>query len=710
MKRALPAVLLLLAGCAHGPVYKPVETRTYHYLPTGNGHGFQVFDEATHRLVAFLDHPYRYLRAPKVFCHDGPERRNLIEGFSLGVLRDGQTAWLEEWAGQDAAYRRQSNVIETSAHVTDMIVKEYYFSPFGLERNALVALAKVESMGKKKKGAPEGLARLRLRLGDNPVSDGIGTATIKIVDLPGARLQKLGGEPPAWVQTGRGQGAVVFLPVTGLAGLRCEAKGAESTAPEARLAGTTECAGAKVDATLRLPAEGGWFGVAAVYVDDPAEAGKALADLRRWLGGRAPEALLEDTIAEFEAWRKPPQARFRDDDEAKLWRQSEAVLRMSQVREQNFRAPGRLRVNHGMILASLAPGNWTTGWVRDGAYATVALARMGHFEEARKSLDFFLNAEPVGALKKDVNGSDYRISVTRYYGTGEEEADCSGQPGPNMEMDGWGLVLWTARQYLDASGDDAWLKAETRKGTVYEALRDGIARPIEENIEPPPMPRIMRKDSSIWESNHVRKHYSFTTVAAIRGLCDFAAIAARFGRKEEAQKYARLAEEVREGFLKAYVDPQLGVIGSLDRQRRHDLDGATIESITLGALEDAGGPVARRTLQHLEELKLPQGGYKRNGGTDAYEINEWVFVDLRLASAFYRAGRFAEADALVRRNVRRASANFFLLPEEYNDIPKDGPVGMYTGAIPMVGYGSGVFALTMLDREGLLEPRACAAD
>ena len=43
--------------------------------------------------------------------------------------------------------------------------------------------------------------------------------------------------------------------------------------------------------------------------------------------------------------------------------------------------------------------------------------------------------------------------------------------GPNYETDGWGLVLWAARQYLESSCDLDWLDSTTRQGdTVYEAL------------------------------------------------------------------------------------------------------------------------------------------------------------------------------------------------------------------------------------------------
>ena len=52
------------------------------------------------------------------------------------------------------------------------------------------------------------------------------------------------------------------------------------------------------------------------------------------------------------------------DLERRLWRQSEAVLRMGQVRE----AYTATRKNNGMVLASLPPGEWHSGWVRDAMY------------------------------------------------------------------------------------------------------------------------------------------------------------------------------------------------------------------------------------------------------------------------------------------------------------------------------------------------------
>lgn len=672
--------------------------RTYHVLTTGNGHGFTLYDESRRRFTAFLDHPYRYVRAPADLTKDGPQRRNLLERFSLGLSRSGGD-WMEDWRQTAADYDRQTNIIRASYLPSGLKATGYYFSPFGLELNALVALMRVEPA---RDGARPprvaGRARLSFRLGDHPESEDIMKQSFEVAPIPGERLQRLDGTD-AWVQTGNGAGALVYLPLSADASLSCAASPASARRAPDRLDGApVVCAGDAVEESMTLPAHGGWFGVAVIFVEDAAAAPAAAAALRRWQAGRSPESLLARAYEEWASWRKPAPVTFRTLEERKLWRQSEAVLRMSQVREPNLPAPN-LRTSHGMILASLAPGHWATGWVRDGLYSTAALARTGHYEEAKASLDFFLNAAPVGLFKKYAQGADYRISVTRYYGSGQEEADHSGDPAPNVELDGWGLFLWAARQYVDASGDTAWLSSRTRQGSVYEAMLEGVAGAIQKNLETLQTGTVMRADSSIWEvhDDH-KKHFAFTTLMAARGLEDFAAIARRAGRDADADKYEKLAADTRAGFARTFGTPD-GVVGALEPAKDTDVDGAVVEALSMGVV-DPRSPLGQATLAgKIARLATPIGGYKRNGGTDPYAVNEWPFIDLRLAGVLFGLGRAPEGEALIDRNVDQAARNFHLIPEEYVADPKQGKLGSYHGSIPMVGYGAGVYELSLLERE-----------
>src|SRR5205085_4042861 len=136
-----------------------------------------------------------------------------------------------------------------------------------------------------------------------------------------------------------------------------------------------DCAGNDIVAGFqkKLGADG-WMGFAATFVDNEADADAAAAAVNTWIAGRAPDKVLDDAKKDFEAWRKPVPAgtALCSDDEKKLWRMSETVLRMGQVREPNI--PGRK--NNGMLLASLPVGEWHTGWVRDATYGVVALSPM----------------------------------------------------------------------------------------------------------------------------------------------------------------------------------------------------------------------------------------------------------------------------------------------------------------------------------------------
>ncbi len=139
------------------------------------------------------------------------------------------------------------------------------------------------------------------------------------------------------------------------------------------------------------------------------------------------------------------------------------------------------------------------------------------------ALESLLDAE-AGDYESYVQ-TPYRISVVRYFGNGHEESDWNSD-GPNVELDGWGLYLWAARTYVDASGDLAWLQSMTRSGdTVYDVMKTGIAQPLgETSIDSSGM---ITPDTSIWEAHwDLRKHYAYTTFAAARGLCDFASMAA----------------------------------------------------------------------------------------------------------------------------------------------------------------------------------------
>jgi GH15 family glucan-1,4-alpha-glucosidase len=440
-----------------------------------------------------------------------------------------------------------------------------------------------------------------------------------------------------------------------------------------------------------------------ISLENENEAGPAIREFVRWRAGLLARELVKREIAGFGQWRAKPTLDFKDAKERHLWRQSETMLRIAQSREPN-RAD---RHGNGLIVASLPDGLWFTPWVRDMAWATVALARMGHREEARAALLAYFNARPTSKMRKEVNDADYQISVVRYFGNGAEEPFFTMEGSTNIEFDNWGEALWALGEYLRRYDDRSLLKAATYRGPLYESARDFIVDPLMANTEKYGDGLIVAADTSIWEERQKdKKHFAFSTAMAIVGLREFASVAERAGDKVARQAALDHLALLEKGFAAAFIrDGTLH--GTLEEGVKNDIDGALIPIINFGVVRDP--EVIRGTVDRMQLLKVASGGFRRVRSTYTdpaifeywYERQEFLFVDLSLAELSRRLGMKTEADAMLRRIVDKASADHNIIPEMYVALPCElfpGKIGDPTGALPMVGYGAGAYVLHLLDR------------
>jgi MYXO-CTERM domain-containing protein len=699
LRRGLATVAVALVASAT-PAHAIEPVASFRYLVTGNGFGFQVFDVGANAVKHYLERPYRYLRAnPQNPDGEGIVRRNLVFDTYFGVKAGSTAAWLGGRAPGEVGYVAETNMIRSVVGVGGVTTESFFVAPFGYEGNAMVMLLKVTNTS--------GSAQ--------PVT-GYSIHNFKLGSAPNPDVPDSNGESIAYdatsqsaTETGPGGGSMIYAPIGGADVSSCAVDAFQTIAAGSGISMQPSCSGAdrknafSKDLGTLAPGETKWWGVAVLFEGE----GSAAATRDKWntfLAGRTADKLYTDLLAEWDAWRKPPPAGLAETETA-IWRQAEAVLRMGQILEPYQDSPRRH--NHGMILASLPPGAWHTGWVRDAIYSTVALARAGHAAEAKQSLDFFLDAD-AGKYGSFVGDVPYRISTVRYYGDGEEEADFSGAPTRNVEIDGWGLYLWGARAYVDTSGDIGWLSQPTKKGdTVYDALRDGVAEPLATNMEEAGMAIA---DASIWEVHWGnREHFLYTTAAAARGFCDMATLARRAGRTDDIERYRGLHDKAVTALKTFYIDGNKVLTGSLERLARGSnyRDGSTIEALTWN-LVGADSATGKATLDAMSFLQTPAGGYKRlEGSQDQYDTDEWILIDLRASSAFRRSGDDAKADQLLAWVTAQGSVNFNLLPELYNTRTSSGQIGAYSGSIPMVGYGAGAYQMTLLDRAGAFENSDC---
>jgi hypothetical protein len=446
---------------------------------------------------------------------------------------------------------------------------------------------------------------------------------------------------------------------------------------------------------------------ALIALENEGEAEPAIGEFVRWRAGLPARELVRREIAEFEQWRAKPTVRFTNEKERHLWRQSETMLRIAQSREPNRSD----RHGNGLIVAAL-PDVYSTPWVRDMAWATVALARMGHRAEARAALLAYFNAQPTGKMRIEANGADYQVSVVRYFGDGAEEPFFTQEGSTNVEFDNWGEVLWALGEYLRKYDDPALLKAATYRGPLYESARDFIVKPLMANSETYGDGLIVAADTSIWEERQKdKKHFAFSTAMAIVGLREFVAVAERagddIGRKQALHALALLEK----GFAAAFIrDGKLH--GTLEEGVKNDIDGALIPIINFGVVRDPN--VIRDAVDRMALLKVASGGYRRVRGTYTdpkifeywYEQEEFLFVDFHFAELQRRLGNTRRADAILGRIVAKAAADHNIIPEMYVAVPCQlfpGKIGDPTGALPMVGYGAGAYVLHLLERGPVAE-------
>ena len=614
------------------------------HMVTGNGFGFAVVLPENGTVSKFYAHPYCYTRHdPKNPLNEGIETANFIEEltWSSGSAQTASTEYVDD-----------SQVIHVHSSEGDGTV----YMPFGLEQAALV------------------------------------------IDWePGSVNTQGGGWHVKWNRPVRSQKTVRLF---GRKFLRLKFEGI----PESLLLIPLDYQQAMPEQPRQELAGGRAWALVSLGDDDELEA--TVREFNRWQAGLSPRNLAKREIAEVEHWRVKPTVHFTDEKERHLWRQSEVLLRMAQSREPN--RPGRY--SNGLIVAALPDGLWFTPWVRDMAYATLAFARMGHRDEARAALLVYFNARPTGVMRADTRDSDYQVSVVRYFGDGSEEPFFTEEGVPNIEFDDWGLVLWVLGEYERQYNDVALLQVPAYRGRVYESARDYVVKPLLANLDPVGQGSIVSADTSIWEEHQKdKKHFAFSTAMAIVGLKDFAEVARREGDETTRAEVLNQVTLLEQGFNAAFIR-EGKLRGTMEAGEKNDIDGALLPIINLGVVTDPA--VVRDTVERMELLKVASGGYRRvrSNYTDPaifeywYERQEFLFVDFSLAELYRRLGRNADADAILERIVSKAAADHNLIPEMYVALPCQlfpGEIGDPTGALPIVGYGSGVYVLHILEREEL---------
>jgi hypothetical protein len=603
-------------------------------LVTGNGFGFAVVSPETGQITKFYAHPYSFARPDPADA--------LSEGIPTANFVKA-LGWKGAASRITAEYVNDSHVVRTNSAAGSCTT----FMPFGLREAALIVACVSSNDARELEVQWERPVKT-----DSTVE--VGGAMLHLLDFNGIEEKLL------------------LIPL--------EQRGTSSSG--------------------LLSGSNAW---ALVSLETGEDVNRVVSEFKRWRGGLAPQELAKREIEELEHWRVKAPSQLAGPKELHLWRQSETLLRVAQSREPN--RPGRY--NYGMIAACLPDGAFSNYWARDMAFATVALIRMGHREEARAAVLAYFNARPTGKMRDETGGNDYQVSVVRYFGDGSEEPFFTQEGAINIEYDDWGLALWVLGEYVKKYDDLGLLRETTYRGSVYESARDFIAKPLQAELEEYKAGLIVAQDTSIWEEHQKdKKHFAWSTALAIVGLRNFAELAHRNGDEATSKRLHEKVALLQKGFDAAFIrDGKLH--GTLEEGIKNDIDGALLAIVHFGIVKDPA--IIRSTLDRMELLKVASGGYRRVRGTYTdpaiyeywYEQEEFVFVDFSYAEVQRQMGRKDLADRMLRRIVDKSAGDHYFVPEMYVAVDCKlfhGAIGDPTGAIPMVGYGAGVFVMDVLGR------------
>jgi hypothetical protein len=581
MRRRLLVVSVLSTFAAREVAAAPDPQRTRFELPSSNGYGVVLLDLQTARLTQFREHVFAseepVIDDAGADVWDGGQfaavhTRDLLFDAYFGVRAEGEQMWLTD-APVDleaSGYADGSGVAVMVQEIGALRATTRAFAPQGLAAGAFALTLTLENTGNQAITGVEAFSLHNYHLG-------FGRAT-RPWEVPNDLMAN--GETIEFDS----EGATSWFSERGFAGvIVTQALGEVShrgVGPEVNLFNVVNAEAGDfpdneppvvaVDDAISgfqwsfgelAPGEAVHAGIVALHHPDPFQGDVALQEIGEFVGAMDAEALVAAELAGWEAFQTEVMvpAGLTDAEDRQV-RQGAAMLHMGQVREEayylrewlsmdgevrrtRFLGPDDMPVTlpgiikhkgRGAILASLPPGEWTYAWIRDGAYATAAMAALGMDDGARAALTYYLDAE-AGRFQgwselQPYMMPPYQISLVRYHGFGVEETDFN-EFGPNLEFDGFGLFLWALAAYEAASGDtsvsdERWPEIGARVGDVLVAL-----------IEPES--GLLRADSSIWETHWQgrERHWAYTNITAARGLCDAAAIAARIGDDERATSY-----------------------------------------------------------------------------------------------------------------------------------------------------------------------------
>jgi hypothetical protein len=258
---------------------------------------------------------------------------------------------------------------------------------------------------------------------------------------------------------------------------------------------------------------------------------------------------------------------------------------------------------------------------------------------------------------------------------------------PHPSLDTYPSLLIAAYDYVDATGDRQWLRAN------YKGLRAWAELMTAPNADGSPLlefsesgnsgswtPKVTVRPANWWDTIGFGHQDAYSNALGYRALRGMAALAAEAGKPDDAEKYRARGAALKAAYGPAFIDPATGVVagwrsrdGELHNYffpfvsgiavrygliegaaAKRAMDGIVAEMQKVGytdfSLGLPGNLIPVRRADYVD-LNPHAGGPKLEDGSDSFQIYEnggatacWAYFTI---AALDKVGERAEADRML---------------------------------------------------------------
>lgn len=286
-------------------------------------------------------------------------------------------------------------------------------------------------------------------------------------------------------------------------------------------------------------------------------------------------------------------------------------------------------------------------WLRDASMTINILARLGHFNVAKRFLNFVLDIVPYKDEKIQImygihnqkKLTEMELPWLEGY-MGSRPVRIGNAAYKQKQNDIYGILLDVIYQSFTLFRSD--LDNMDELWTVVRTL----ARHIHKNWKKP--------DRGIWEFRSERRHFTFSKILCWVGMDRAEKIAELFAKQNDAKEWARLRDEIRTDIMKNGVDPEMGVL--VQSYGSKSMDASNLLALHYGFFK-ADDKIYRDTVARSYDELCRNGLMYRYKTSDDFGVprSSFTVCTFWMIRALFETGQVKKAHKLFRDLLRHSN-------------------------------------------------------